>query len=161
MLIFAVNDENLIKIVEALAIEIWTEHYTPIIGENQVKYMLETFQSEKAITSQIKDGYFYYLIGDKENYFGYFSFIIKNNHIFLSKIYIKSEYRGRGFGKKIMDFVEKTALENNLAEIVLTVNKNNLSSIKSYEKYGFVIDKEIVTDIGNGFFMDDYLMKKS
>jgi diamine N-acetyltransferase len=54
MFIEVVN-ENQIDIVASLAKEIWTEHYTPIIGKDQVEYMLGRFQSKKAISSQIKD----------------------------------------------------------------------------------------------------------
>ncbi len=39
-----------------LAREIWTDHYVPIIGREQVDYMLEKFQSEKAIATQLADG---------------------------------------------------------------------------------------------------------
>lgn len=156
-----VNDGNLIKIVEALAEEIWKEHYVPIIGENQVKYMLEKFQSEDAVSLQIKEGVLYYLIRQKETNIGYFSFVLRDTNLFLSKIYIKAEYRGKGCAKKVFQFLENIAMNNKLTEINLTVNKNNLNSIKSYEKSGFVHTEAIIQDIGKGFFMDDYLMKKT
>ncbi|OUS31821.1 hypothetical protein A9Q98_02535 [Thalassotalea sp. 42_200_T64] len=42
---------------------IWTEHYTPIIGIEQVEYMLSNFQSAQTITEQISTGnHQYYLI---------------------------------------------------------------------------------------------------
>ena len=41
------------KTISVLAKNIWTEHYTPIIGLDQVNYMLEKFQSEIAIQNQI------------------------------------------------------------------------------------------------------------
>ena len=38
--------------------EIWTQHFTPIIGAEQVEYMLEKFQSDRAIRNQIeREGY--------------------------------------------------------------------------------------------------------
>lgn len=39
-----------------LAREIWTDHFTPIIGSAQVEYMLEKFQSPDAMTRQISGG---------------------------------------------------------------------------------------------------------
>jgi len=160
IILLLVNNEKQIKIVESLAGEIWQEHYIPIIGKNQVKYMLENFQSKEAIYSHIKEGFLYYLIRYKDTYAGYFSFILRENNLFLSKIYIKADNRRKGFGKKVFQFIENIALDNKLAEIILTVNKNNLNSIKTYEKIGFVVTESIVQDIGGGFFMDDYLMKK-
>ena len=50
--------------------------------------------------------------------------------------------------------------DNGLSMIYLTVNKQNLSSIAVYEKLGFVRARELVTEIGNGFVMDDYVMEK-
>ncbi len=47
-MIIEVRNEDQIDIVESLANEIWTEHYTPIIGKDQVKYMLDKFQSKDA-----------------------------------------------------------------------------------------------------------------
>ena len=43
--------------------------------------------------------------------------------------------------------------------VYLTVNKNNKTAIRAYEKNGFVITTSVVTDIGQGFVMDDYIMK--
>ena len=44
--------------------------------------------------------------------------------------------------------------------IYLTVNKQNLISISVYEKLGFLRARDLVTDIGSGFVMDDYVMEK-
>ena len=56
------TDEE-IKAVAVLANEIWHQHFIPIIGEAQVDYMVEKFQSYPAISNQIKkDGYEYFRI---------------------------------------------------------------------------------------------------
>ena len=39
----------------------------------------------------------------------------------------------------------------------LTVNKGNLRAVRAYEKFGFVRTEEQVSDIGNGFVMDDFV----
>jgi len=39
---------------------IWNEHFVPIIGQEQVNYMIKQFQSPYAIEKQIQDGYFYF-----------------------------------------------------------------------------------------------------
>lgn len=155
-----VTDEKLIEIVESLSIEIWNEHYTPIIGMPQVKYMLEKFQSQNAILNQIDNGYLYYLIEGNNEHIGYIGLELNKKHLFLSKIYIKALYRGKGYGKKAIQFVEKMAFKNKLNQIILTVNKNNINSITVYKKIGFSIVDSIIQDIGNGYFMDDYKMEK-
>jgi len=162
MILFTqVKDEKLIKIVGSLADEIWNEHYIPIVGKNLVKYMLEKFQSKEAISAQIKEGSIYYLINHNDSYVGYFSIILKDKHLFLSKIYIKADSRRKGIGKKAFQFIEDIAVNNNLTEIILSVNKDNINSIKTYSKTGFVITDSNVKNIGSGFVMDDYQMKKT
>ena len=59
-----------------------------------------------------------------------------------------------------MRFIEQQAKIKQLKQIKLTVNKNNVDSLKFYEKVGFVKAEKILIDIGNGFVMDDYLMVK-
>ncbi len=148
-------------ILESLAREIWEEHYTPIIGKDQVDYMLDKFQSAQAISKQIKtEGYIYYLAKVGNDYIGYIGVKPKENELFLSKIYVKALYRGKGYGKALMNIIIETAEKKKLASITLTVNKNNLNSIRAYKKMGFKRIDSIVTDIGNGFVMDDYIMEK-
>jgi ribosomal protein S18 acetylase RimI-like enzyme len=140
--------------------EIWEEHYTPIIGVEQVEYMLNKFQSEAAIENQIKEGYQYSTVYFDGVPVGYLSIIQKENSLFLSKIYVLSSERGKGIGKFILNFIEQKAIRLKRSSISLTVNINNTNSIKAYEKMGFVKIGELVADIGNGFVMDDFLFEK-
>src|SRR5210317_2328791 len=113
--------------ISVLAKNIWTEHYTPIIGLDQVNYMLEKFQSEIAIQNQINiDNYKYYLIIYENTAIDYLS--IKNNDdaLFLSKIYIDKSCRGKGFGKIAINFIEEQAKDLNCQTIYHTVNKYNI-----------------------------------
>ncbi len=157
----AVTTEHQIEIVESLAREIWPEHYISIIGRAQVDYMLERFQSKRAVLLQMKRGILYFLIQEDNEWIGYMAVHPKGHELFLSKIYIKSSRRGKGYGRKAVQFAETLANERSLNKIVLTVNKNNLNSIKAYEKLGFKKTASLIQDIGNGFVMDDYRMEKS
>jgi len=47
-----------------------------------------------------------------------------------------------------------------LRKLWLTVNKENAVSIAFYERIGFTTQEAMVTDIGEGFVMDDYRMVK-
>ena len=55
----AETNEDLQEIA-ALADVIWHEHFTPIIGKEQVEYMLSRFQSYPALQDQVLTGYEYY-----------------------------------------------------------------------------------------------------
>ena len=143
-----------------MAKEIWEEHYTPIIGKDQVNYMVEKFQSESAIIQQIKDDYSYFIITRNKQPIGYLCFIKKNkiNTLFLSKIYLKKPFRRMGCGRKMIQFVIQQASKLKCQSITLTVNKYNKNTILAYQKLGFIQKRELVIDIGNGFVMDDFEM---
>ncbi len=152
------NDD--IRAVATMAREIWNEHYVPIIGQAQVDYMLQEFQSQSAIARQTAEGYQYYLVHADRQLVGYFALLPKPSEggLFLSKIYIRSQWRGRGLGRMIISYAIEVSRELRLAEIRLTVNRHNAASIAFYERLGFVRDGTVVQDIGNGFVMDDYRM---
>ena len=161
MTIIDVSTENQIDIIESLARDIWTEHYIPIIGEQQVGYMLARYQSKQTIKEQIASGVLYFLIEEVQSFIGYIAVQPRGDELFLSKIYLRSSHRARGYGKQAVQFVETLARERGLRKIVLTVNKNNTAAIRTYEKIGFRNVGSLVQDIGSGFVMDDYAMEKT
>lgn len=150
-----------IKATAHLAHKIWNHHYVPIIGQDQVNYMLENLQSEKAIAEQIKSGYEYYLLFDADKAIGYLG--LRPNHpsgkLMISKIYVDSTTRRKGYGYKLLEFTKQLALDRNNRFIWLTVNRHNSSTINWYKKRGFEITEEKKFDIGNGFVMDDYVLE--
>ena len=149
-----------IQIVADLASIIWNEHYVPIIGQEQVNYMVRSFQSAEAIEKQINnEKYEYYLIDHHSKPSGYISIKRTGDELFLSKFYIIKEKRGTGLGKEGLNFIIGRAKELEAKAIILTVNKYNVNSIKAYDKMGFKNTGSIVSDIGAGFVMDDYTMK--
>lgn len=161
MTIIEVLTEDHMDIIESLAREIWTEHYIPIIGKQQVDYMLARYQSKQAVKEQIASGALYFLIEEGQAFIGYIAVHQRGDELFLSKIYLQSSRRARGYGKKAVQFVETLARERGLRKIVLTVNKNNTGAIRAYEKIGFRNVGSLVQDIGSGFVMDDYAMEKT
>lgn len=154
-----VKSELDIALTVKLAHEVWTQHYTPIIGANQVAYMLQKFQSEKAISNQIADGFLYFIVYYLEEPAGYLCIKPERNQLFLSKIYVLQRFRGLKLGKQLMDLAIKKAKALELTSIYLTVNKYNTESIKAYQQMGFTTKEAVVFDIGNGYVMDDYKME--
>lgn len=148
-----VND---IKELASLASSIWHEYWTCILTPEQIDYMVENFQSEKAIKNQIEnENYTYYFIIKDGAKAGYFGISDKKEYLFLSKLYLKKEYRHQGLGKKAFEKIKELA---NDKPIRLTVNKYNTNTINAYKKWGFEIIDAVVTDIGSGFVMNDYIM---
>lgn len=144
-----------------LGSEIWYEYYVSIISNEQIKYMVEKFQSVQAITDQIQhQGYEYYFMNMNGQNVGYLGIKQEDRKLFLSKFYIHQEHRGQGYASKAMDFLAEICKNRRLGTIWLTVNRYNDTAISVYEKKGFGIVRTQVADIGNGFVMDDYIMEK-
>lgn len=140
--------------------ELWHAAYDELedIGAAQVDYMINAFQSTEALQSQLKEGnYRYYLIEYGGERAGYAGLKLEKNALFLSKLYLAPAFIGKGLGQKALNAVKSVAVENGLPEIYLTVNKHNARAFAAYERFGFIRTAETVTDIGGGYFMDDYI----
>ncbi len=142
-----------------LATEIWLEHFTPIIGREQVEYMLTHYHSLAIIGEQIAEQHYaYFLLVEQGQALGYLGVQPKEDGLFLSKLYIRRAARGKGLGKQTIAFIKDFAKQRGLSEIKLTVNRDNHDTIAAYLKLGFVKTGEQSADIGGGYVMDDWLM---
>jgi len=142
--------------VQKLAYEIWNEYYPPIIGKEQVDYMLESFQTARAILQQIQEGYLYFLLVKNGINIGYMSVQKQDTSLFMSKLYILQDARKQGHAKQALLFLKEFARKEGLKNIFLTVNRNNEAAIRSYEGLSFKKTGSLIQDIGNGFTMDDF-----
>lgn len=153
------TDEQ-IQLLADTANGIWHEYFPGIITTEQIDYMVEKFQSIPALTAQIReDGYLYYLVKNENEVLGYIGLHPEEERLFLSKLYLKAENRGKHYASQMLQFIEKIAKERKLTSIYLTVNRYNDSTIAVYRNKGFTTIKEQAADIGNGFVMDDYIME--
>lgn len=151
-----------IDTIVRLAQTIWMEHYTPIIGADQVRYMLMTYHSRDAIRDELENrGFQFFLVRLDGRDVGYLSFLPQEEKLYLSKLYVLSSERGKGIGKQALDFVRKEAAKRAPGQITLIVNKGNTQTIAAYKKIGFRKTGDIKADIGSGYFMDDISMALS
>lgn len=146
--------------LSVLASAIVKDHYDPIIGAEQNNYMIRKFQSPEAIKEQITQGYEYYFIckdGKRAGFFGYYP---RDGKTYLSKLYVKKDHRGQHLGKDSMQFIADKTKQAGRNIIFLNVNRYNEGSIAAYEKLGFVKVSVEDNPIGNGYYMNDYVMEK-
>lgn len=152
------SDANKIKEMSEMATEIVREHFDSIIGKHQNDYMIEKFQTVAAIRSQLEQGSQYYFVIKNGRRIGFLAYYPKALCMYLSKIYLYKEERGKGNFRKMLDFIIRKAQEKKLPCIELNVNKNNNAAL-AYEKLGFKIIRSEKIDIGGGFYMDDYVYR--
>lgn len=145
--------------IAALANEIWHEHFVPIIGLDQVNYMVSKFQSYPALKDQVKEGYEYYRIFYDESFAGYAGILPEGDTLFLSKLYIHKDFRGQHLSTQAIEFLKSYCREHGLKKIWLTCNRYNSHTLDVYHHLGFTDVRSQISDIGNGFVMDDYILE--
>ena len=158
----AIKQKTEIETVVTLAKAIWNEYFPPIIGQAQVDYMVDKYQSIDAITQQIEPGYEYFFIISGERALGYLAIFqdAKKNSVELSKFYVRASERKRGAGNVALSLLERNIIQPEMTKISLRVSKHNENGICAYNKLGFIKVDECIVDIGNGFVMDDYIFEK-
>lgn len=153
------NSNDLITIGK-LANEIWNDHYPEIIGQEQVDYMLAKLYSPEALTLQMQQGQQFYLVLLGEKPVGFIAVSCQNEHdFFLNKFYISSSDQRKGLGGEVFNLLLSRYPE--MKTMRLQVNRQNYKAINFYFKWGFVIEKVADFDIGDGYFMNDFIMLKT
>ena len=145
--------------IEALADDIWHEYLTPVLGQPQVDYILENFQSVDAINSQIMNGYEYFVLIYEYLMAGYVGMKEDDRTLFLSGLYIHEECQGNHIATNVFQFLLGICRKRNLNCIRLTCSKKNSKALEVFKHLGFTVVKEQLTDIGGGFSTDDYILE--
>ena len=78
-----------IQEVHRLVEKIWPEIYTPVIGSEQVAYMLENYQSFKVIQKDLQKGDHYFLLYEGDRAVGYTAYRENSEEIYISKLYLE------------------------------------------------------------------------
>lgn len=149
-----------ISALARLTDEVWHEYFPCILSAEQIDYMVDKFQSEHAISEQLANGGYEYRVitadGEKAGYVG---FVRESEKMFLSKLYLLRDYRGKKIASRALEFLKKECEKSELGAIYLTVNRHNDHTIDVYKRWGFEVVREQCADIGNGYVMDDYVME--
>jgi len=147
-------------LIAELAKEIWHKHYVPIIGTEQVEYMLAKIYNKESLLEQTEQkGHRFYLIEEEatNKKLGFISISSEDGKNFwIHKFYILNNEQAKGIGTKV--FQETLKIMNHPESITLTVNRQNYKSINFYFKQGFTINEVADFDIGNNYFMNDFVM---
>lgn len=166
----AVNDCRILPLaavdiepLTALVREIWHQHYPGIITVRQIEYMLEQRYSPDTIRAEIENGagrWVKLLVNGELGGFASYEADGARRAMKLDKLYMHGLFRGRGCGAALVRHVEQAARAQGCDHVYLQVNRNNFDSIAVYRRLGFEVVDRVKTDIGGGFYMDDYVMAK-
>lgn len=117
--------------------------------------------STSALTNQMTElGHSFFLLVVDQDPIGFMS-VQQNyepNKTKVHKLYILPSYHGKGLGKILINKAKEFAASNHNSGIMLQVKRDN-PAVDFYKKLGLVIVKEFKFEIGNGYYMDDYIME--
>lgn len=148
-----------VPLIRELALATWPVAFAELLSPAQIEYMLEMMYAPAALRAQVTEQGHAFLIAldDAGAPRGYASYQLDYapGVAKLHKLYVLPATQGGGFGRGLVKAVAKTAHAAGHARLRLDVNRDN-PAIAFYRRLGFAQVGEAVTDIGNGFVMDDY-----
>lgn len=150
-----------IPVIRALASIVFPDTYKEILSPEQLDYMMDWMYSSESLHKQMnQEGHIYYLAYDGDEAAGYLSIQPEGEHVFhLQKIYVLPSYQGRKLGKLLFEQAIKAIkqLHPGPCQMRLNVNRYN-KALTFYQKMGMEKVDEGDFPIGNGYYMNDYIM---
>ena len=150
-----------IPLIRELTFRVWPQTYASILSQAQIDYMLEMMYSEDSLKKQMnEDGCRFIIIYEDGNPVGFASYNEEQPQRWkLNKIYVLPGQQGKGTGKYMINYITEEIKKSEGSSLFLQVNRYNNAKV-FYERLGFTETDFINLDIGNGYFMNDYIMEK-
>ena len=152
-----------LQIIRDIAADIWPKTFAEILSPEQIAYMMEMMYAPEVMEKELATGYHFEIIRIDGSPSGYFSWSPCDAPMTakLHKLYLLQKFHSMGIGSTMLKQVEMRAKNAGFARLRLNVNKYNERAKKSYIRNDFTTVDSVKIDIGNGFFMDDFVMEKS
>jgi len=149
-----------IPLIRELTFKIWPQTYAAVLSQEQINYMLDMMYSEASLQQQMHNGSQFIFVYDDDEPVGFAAYFLKEPFIFkLDKIYILPSQQVKGTGRFVIDYIIDEIKKKEATALQLQVKRDNKARF-FYEKLGFSVIEEKDFDIGNGYFMNDYIMGK-
>jgi len=147
--------------VARLARRVWQATYPGIISQAQIDAMLAVRYTDAALRTYLDaDDRWLEIVEIDGKIAGFCACELHDGECKLDKIYIDPAHQRRGLGSLMMGRATDHARSLGYSNMILAVNKRNVSAIAAYRKQGFAVRQSVCVDIGNGFVMDDFIMQK-
>lgn len=152
--------ETDIQLIRRMADLVFPATYGAILSSAQLRYMMEWMYGEEALRREINGGFAWFIATVEEEPSGYLSIEQLDDELFcLQKIYVLPKYQGLGGGELLFNRAVEyiRSVHPTPCRMELHVNRNNQAR-QFYEKMGMQLLREGDFEIGNGFYMNDFIM---
>ena len=127
----------------------WKQTYQGIFSQEYLDLDSPSIRREEFLGSLVDEHCVYLHLEEDGQTAGIVKLVVNEDKIEISSIYILEKYRGRGFGRKVIEYIIS---EYKDLRIVLWVLEANLNARAFYEKCGFELtDKVRMIDRGGEF----------
>ncbi len=149
-----------IPLIQQLTLEVWPQTYAAILSEEQIIYMLNLMYSDEALKQQMQEGCQFITASYDHKPVGFAAYGKTSNpkEYKLHKLYVITSIQKTGAGKKLLEYIINEVKQQGGDHLILQVNRQNENAIGFYNYMGFTKEREADFDIGNGFYMNDYVM---
>jgi diamine N-acetyltransferase len=151
-----------VPVIVSLADRIWPATYREILSPDQIAYMMELSYHPASLRSQMTEKGHQFIIAlhdEKAVAFASYSSTTEAGVYRLHKIYVDPAMQGHGIGRRMIDYIFAELISMKANTLELNVNRHNKAKL-FYEKLGFIVVREEDIDIGGGYLMNDYVMRK-
>ena len=154
-------DEKDILSIRNLAQVTFPATYSSIISAEQIDFMMDMMYSETVLRRELEGGITYLMLLTDGTPAGFVSFGKQDDKglFHLHKIYLLPDFQGLGYGREMFLEAEKEMRKQGARAFELYVNRHN-KALDFYKKMGMRIDRSGDFDIGGGFYMNDFIMRK-
>ncbi len=148
--------------VSAMAARIWPAAYGEILPPGQIDFMLERMYAPERLRRDLAEGVDLFWVRSGPERIGFLAAgpLLPGASCPLHKCYLLPEFQGAGLGSAALGLLCARFAEAGARAIELRVNRHNAAAIAFYRKNGFTVSGEDCREIGGGFVMDDYLMRR-
>ena len=161
MKITAAYTREQFETMEALGRRIVPNFYAQYLPPECGSWLREASHTIEAFETQVGEGYRHYVVEMEGQPVGYFALHEEDRTMVLTQFYLLEEWRGRGIGQRVMDFVHGEANELRVKKVEVLVLRKNEPAGGLYRKNGYAITAEVITPMGLGQTVEDYVMQKS
>ena len=144
-----------------LAQQIWPPTYGSILSSEQLDYMLNLFYSPESLGRQmLEEKHSFLMVEEDEEPIGFaaWSPAAEKGVFKLHKLYLLGGRQGKGLGRTMLQFIFDDIREKGAKTLRLNVNRHNKAR-QFYERMGFAVVREEDIDIGQGYWMNDFIME--
>ena len=154
-------DEKDIRSIQNLALVTFPATYSSIISAEQIDFMMDMMYSETVLRRELEGGVTFLMLLADGTPAGFVSFGKQDDEglFHLHKIYLLPDFQGLGYGREMFLKAEQEMRAQGARAFELNVNRHN-KALDFYKKMGMSIDRSGDFDIGGGFYMNDYIMRK-